>query len=54
MVEINLQKTVRNEISAGVLMGGLFVACLLWFLAYTTDKATAYYEFAPANAYLSK
>ncbi len=44
---MNLQKTIRKEITAGVLLGGLCLAGIIWFFAYSTEKTTAFSFYAP-------
>jgi hypothetical protein len=43
---MNLQQIIRKEITAGVLLGGLCVAGIIWFLAYSTEKTTAFSLYA--------
>jgi len=42
---MNLNSTVRNEITIGVLIGGLCVAVILWFLVYTQEKLDTFASF---------
>lgn len=44
-----LQATVRKEVTYGVLAGGLILALIIWFLAYTQSKADAFTEFTTGS-----
>jgi hypothetical protein len=46
---MDFKAQVKKEISIGVLLGGLILSCVLWFLAYTTEQATAYSELTTAD-----
>ena len=47
-----LDKTVNKALSAGVLLGGLGIALVIWFLSYTQARVDAFIENAPATAYV--
>jgi hypothetical protein len=37
-----LQNTVKREITIGVLVGGVCISLIMWFLVYTEEKAQAF------------
>ena len=43
---MNLQQIIRKEITAGVLLGGLCMAGIMWFLTYSAEKTTAFSLYA--------
>ncbi len=45
-MSIGLYSTVRKEITAGVLLAGLFLSCMVWFVAYNQEKAQAFTAFS--------
>ncbi len=47
-----LQQTIRKEITVGVLAGGLCLALLIWFLAYTQEKVNAFSTYTVLPEYL--
>lgn len=49
-----LDKTVNKALSAGVLLGGVAISLVVWFLSYTQARIDAFIENAPATAYLEK
>ncbi len=44
-----LDQTVNRSLSAGVLFGGMCLALVIWFLAYTQAKVDAFTSFAHAD-----
>lgn len=49
-----LDKTVNKALSAGVLLGGVGLSLVIWFLSYTQARVDAFIENAPATAYLEQ
>jgi hypothetical protein len=43
---MNLQQTIRKEITAGVLLGGLCMAGIMWFLVYSAEKTESFSFYA--------
>ncbi len=41
-----LFKVVRKEISAGILVGGVCLSGILWFLVYTQEKVSTFSAFS--------
>ena len=49
-----LTQTVNSSVTAGILLGGLGLACLIWFLAYTQERVDAFNEGTTASIYMDK
>lgn len=39
---MDLQKKVKNQVAIGVLIGGMCIALILWYLAYTQQRVDAF------------
>lgn len=48
---MKLQSIVNRQITAGVLIGGICVACLMWFLAYNQQKLEAFNTYTAYSQY---
>jgi len=49
---MNLQQTIKKEITIGVLTGAMCLTLVLWFLAYNQEKSNTFLLYTVSAEYL--